>query len=201
MRSLHLNQVTVLTHLNMVVFHWHALSEKSSSRLFFYLHVAHHLDNNGFFKNQHDFRPGLSCKTQLFEFTTDFQYNIDSLFHTDVVYIDFSKAFDHATHQRLINKLYCLNLDPFTLSWIWCFPITSISAHSHCQSSLYCCSSQVRCRSGLSARPLMLPYICERSTLRNIIIHSIICGWLRPLRQITTPDDHEILVFNVVDAD
>lgn len=87
-----------------------------------YSHVASHLDNNSFFfRKQHGFRPGLSCETQLFEFTTDLNLNLDSSFQTDVIYIDFSKAFDRVAHRRLMAKLSCLNLDPLTLSWIKSF--------------------------------------------------------------------------------
>lgn len=45
-------------------------------------HVASHLDNNSFFfRKQHGFRPGLSCETQLFEFTTDLNLNLEDRRH------------------------------------------------------------------------------------------------------------------------
>lgn len=87
-----------------------------------YSHVARHLDDHSFFfHKQHGFRSGLSCETQLFEFMTDLHLNLDSSFQTDVIFVDFSKAFDLVPHQRLINKLSSLSLDPLTLSWIKCF--------------------------------------------------------------------------------
>lgn len=73
------------------------------------------------FPNQHGFRPGYSCETQLFHFTTDLHLNLDSSFQTDVIYLDFSKAFDRVPHQRLLAKLSCLCLDPLILTWIRCF--------------------------------------------------------------------------------
>lgn len=87
-----------------------------------YSHVASHLNNHSFFfPNQHGFRRGLSCETQLSEFTTDIHLNLDSGFQTDVIYPNFSKAFDRVSHRRLLTKLSCLSLDPLILSWIHCF--------------------------------------------------------------------------------
>lgn len=87
-----------------------------------YSNIADHLDKNSFFfPKQHGFRAGFSCETQLFEFTTDLHLSLDSLFQTDAIYLDFSKAFDRVPHQRLICKLACLSLDPLVFSWIRCF--------------------------------------------------------------------------------
>lgn len=55
------------------------------------------------------------------EFTTDLHLNLDSLFQTDVFFLDFSKAFYRILYQRLLFKLSSLNLDPLILSWIHCF--------------------------------------------------------------------------------
>lgn len=67
------------------------------------------------------FRRGLSCETQLYEFTTDLHFNLDSSFQTDVIYLDFSKAFDRVPHRRLITKLSALSIDPLIISWIKTF--------------------------------------------------------------------------------
>lgn len=80
---------------------------------------AQFLENNDFFfANQHGFRKGLSCETQLIEFTHELHQNMDNGFQTDCIFIDFSKAFDHVTHTRLIAKLSSLHLDSLTTSWI-----------------------------------------------------------------------------------
>lgn len=67
------------------------------------------------------FRRGLSCETQLYEFTTDLHFNLDSSFQTDVIYLDFSKAFDRVPHRHLITKLSALSIDPLIISWIKTF--------------------------------------------------------------------------------
>lgn len=82
-------------------------------------HVYNHLEtNNFFFPNQHGFRKGFSCDTQLFEFTTDLHSNMNSNLQTDCIFLDFSKAFDRVPHCRLISKLSALRLDSLTLTWI-----------------------------------------------------------------------------------
>lgn len=78
-----------------------------------------HLETNKFFfANQHGFRKGFSCDTQLFEFTTDLHNNMNSNSQTDCIFLDFSKAFDRVAHCRLISKLSALRLDSLTLSWL-----------------------------------------------------------------------------------
>lgn len=63
-----------------------------------------HLEtDNFFFENQHGFRQGFLCNTQLFEFTTDLHSNMDNL-QTDCMFLDFSKAFDRVPHFSLISK-------------------------------------------------------------------------------------------------
>lgn len=82
-------------------------------------HIYRHLESNHFFfKNQHGFRKGFSCETQLFEFTTELHANMDNNYQTDCVFLDYSKAFDRVAHCRLISKLSALKLDSRTLSWL-----------------------------------------------------------------------------------
>lgn len=79
---------------------------------------AHLESNNFFFTNQHGFRKGHSCETQLFEFTTDLHSNMNSNLQTDCLFLDFAKAFDRVAHCRLILKLSSLKLDSLTLTWL-----------------------------------------------------------------------------------
>lgn len=82
-------------------------------------HIYDHLESNHFFfPNQHGFRKGFSCESQLFEFTTDLHYNMNDNLQIDCIFLDFSKAFDRVAHCRLISKLSALRLDSLTLSWV-----------------------------------------------------------------------------------
>ena len=53
----------------------------------------------------HGFRPNHSCQTQLVNFIDEIQRSMNSQQQTDLLFIDFSKAFDTVPHKRLLNKL------------------------------------------------------------------------------------------------
>ena len=54
---------------------------------------------------QHGFRPNHSCQTQLIDFIDEIQRSMNDRQQTDLIFIDFSKAFDTVPHIRLLNKL------------------------------------------------------------------------------------------------
>ena len=54
---------------------------------------------------QHGFRSKRSCETQLIEFVDDITKNMSVGKQTDVLIMDFSKAFDKVGHSLLVHKL------------------------------------------------------------------------------------------------
>lgn len=54
---------------------------------------------------QHGFRKGLSTTTQLISCVHSFSSVLDKSGQTDVIFLDFSKAFDTIPHSKLIHKL------------------------------------------------------------------------------------------------
>ena len=65
-----------------------------------------HLDSNQVLVNyQHGFRKKLSCETQLICTVEEIARSLDKGEETDLIIMDFSKAFDSARHQRLLMKL------------------------------------------------------------------------------------------------
>ena len=65
-----------------------------------------HLEENGpVSESQHCFVRGRSCLTNLIEFFEEVMKIIDEGRAADVVYMDFSKAFDKVPHGRLAQKL------------------------------------------------------------------------------------------------
>ena len=68
--------------------------------------------------HQHGFRTGHSCETQLLTTLDDLAYNLNSGFQTDLVLLDFKKAFDKVPHHRLCYKLAHYGIRGTTLRWI-----------------------------------------------------------------------------------
>ena len=70
---------------------------------------------------QHGFRKRCSCETQLISTVQDFIKGIDDTKQTDVILLDFSKAFDKVPHLRLLKKLHHYGVQGSTQKWIASF--------------------------------------------------------------------------------
>ncbi|MEW8547283.1 MAG: reverse transcriptase domain-containing protein, partial [Candidatus Thiodiazotropha sp.] len=80
--------------------------------------VQHMNINNLFCIEQHGFIKGKSCVTQLLEFMEDITEAIDQGLEVDVIYLDFSKAFDKVPHKRLLRKISGYGIKGNVLNWI-----------------------------------------------------------------------------------
>ena len=68
-----------------------------------------HLENNDIINSvQHGFRPGYSCTSQLINIVEYLAKDMDSQKQIDMIFLDFSKAFDTVPHQRLLTKLHAV---------------------------------------------------------------------------------------------
>ena len=74
--------------------------------------------NNILSTNQHGFRSGRSCCTQLLEIMEIWTRYMDSGKVWDCVYLDFAKAFDKVPHKRLKIKLQAVGITSKILGWI-----------------------------------------------------------------------------------
>ena len=85
--------------------------------------IMSHLDKKHIllFHNQHGFRSRVSCETQLIQFTQDLYDTLNQGGQTDVIVMDFSKAFDKVVHQRLLLKLHRLGINSIVVTWIQSF--------------------------------------------------------------------------------
>jgi hypothetical protein len=87
-------------------------------------HIVHtqimkHLDNHHILVNfQHGFRRNHSCETQLLTTVEDLARHRDQNVQTNLLILDFSKAFDTVPHQRLLYKLKHYGVRGSTLKWI-----------------------------------------------------------------------------------
>lgn len=84
--------------------------------------IMNHFDSNDLLNPfQHGFRSKHSCETQLVSFTQEIVDNLESGKQTDLIIMDFSKAFDKVDHNLLIYKLFNLGVDHKTVFWIQSF--------------------------------------------------------------------------------
>ena len=72
---------------------------------------------------QHGFRSQRSCETQLVQFVHDIISNLDGAVNrghkqTDLIIMDFAKAFDKVTYRRLLHKLDYYGIRGSTHKWI-----------------------------------------------------------------------------------
>lgn len=68
--------------------------------------------------HQHGFRKGLSTVTRLMELAHDISKSIDQQKQVDLIFLDFSKAFDKVSHKKLMSKLeFYLGAGP-VITWI-----------------------------------------------------------------------------------
>ena len=80
------------------------------------------MESNSLFSPcQHGFRKHRSCVTQLLEVMNDFTNYIDNKKNIDILYLDFSKAFDTVPHERLLNKLNAYGITNNVHKWIQSF--------------------------------------------------------------------------------
>ena len=84
--------------------------------------VMSHLDYQAILvDNQHGFRRGRSCETHLTDLTHDLLTSMHNGRRTDMIVMDFSKAFDNVSHNKLISSLHEYGIDSTTLEWIRSF--------------------------------------------------------------------------------
>ena len=80
--------------------------------------TQHMQDNQGVRPSQRGFRKGRSCLMNLISFCDKMTCPVDEGKAVDVVYLDFSKAFDTSSHSILLEKLAAHGLDRCTLHWV-----------------------------------------------------------------------------------
>jgi len=83
-----------------------------------FLSPGHVKDNQGIRLSQHGFMKGRSCLTNLISFYVQVTRLVDEGKAADVIYLDFSKAFDAVPHSILLEKLAGHGLAGCTLHWI-----------------------------------------------------------------------------------
>ena len=84
--------------------------------------IIDYLDENNLIScNQHGFRQGCSCLSELFAHFHQLYENLGNGLDSDTIYLDFSKAFDKVDHALLIKKLKLYGIKGKLLNWIKAF--------------------------------------------------------------------------------
>ena len=85
-------------------------------------HLVKHLNKNGLLYDLHDgFREKMSCETQLTMLVEDLARDVSTGKQTDLILLDFSKAFDKVNHPKLLWKLHQYGIRETALAWIRAF--------------------------------------------------------------------------------
>ena len=81
--------------------------------------LSDHFDkHNILYDLQHGFRQRRSCETQLIQLVDELSTNMTKGLQTDLVLLDFSKAFDKVNHLKLLYKLESHGVNQSTVLWI-----------------------------------------------------------------------------------
>ena len=84
--------------------------------------MARFIEKNGLIsENQHGFRSGRSCLTQILAHYDDIYNGFINNEDTDSIYLDYAKAFDKVDHRLLILKLKRYSFHPNLVKWIESF--------------------------------------------------------------------------------
>ena len=85
-------------------------------------HMLNHFDRHKILTDlNHGFRAGYSCETQLATTIEDLSTNLDRGLQTDIIILDFSKAFDTVPHSELLHKLDAYGIRGKLHTWIQTF--------------------------------------------------------------------------------
>jgi hypothetical protein len=105
-----------------------SISCKVMEKIFVKQLLAHMEDNNLIPEQQHGFIPGRSVVTGLLFSTNTWTKTMDNKQPLDIIYLDFSKAFDKVPHDLLLKKLKSRGIDGCLLRWIGAF----LANHTFC---------------------------------------------------------------------
>ncbi|KAL8625338.1 hypothetical protein ACOMHN_044481 [Nucella lapillus] len=124
-----------------------------------------------FCEEQHGFRRGRSCETQLLGLVDEVSRALENGLQEDLLVLDFSKAFDKVSHSLLVtlwHRRENQRLDPG-------FPDRQETVCRCQRVQVRVRPSRVRRPPGLSARPRLFPAVYQRPSNRTDLYRQTIC--------------------------
>jgi hypothetical protein len=113
------------------------------------------LDNGLISNHQHAFVKHHSTATNLLECIRDWSIGLNCHWQTDVIYIDFTKAFDSIVQSKLLLKLELFGISGLLLKWISGF----LTNRTQCVVIDYCFSTQCAVISGVPQGSVLGPLL------------------------------------------
>lgn len=121
-----------------------------------YKHIVDFLEKHEVLTDaQHGFRRGYFTNTQLLGITHDFAEAINKGKQTDAIYMNFSKAFDKVSHNKLLHKLGLIVTNHTILAWIKAY-LTNRYQYVSLNST---CSNRVEVASGVPQGSVLGPLL------------------------------------------
>ena len=145
-------------------------------------------------KVQHGFCRKRSCTTQLLSVYHDVGKALDSGNEADMIYLDFSKAFDSVSHRKLVLKLEQHGISGSLLCWI----VDYLNNRRQCVVINGVASSYLNVTSGVPQGSILGPllFLIYANDLPDAANHSIVPMFAddsKCYREITKPQDRNLL--------
>ena len=166
------------------------------------VHIVKHLEKNQIIcPNQHGFQKFKSCLTQLLPHLDHIFQNLLNNMDTEVIYLDYAKAFDKVDHQLLLQKLYDYGIRGKLLMWLHSYltnrwqTVVVNGQHSY----------KAKVKSGVPQGTVLGPvlFIIYLNDLQSCIKHSITSSFAddtRLKKSINTIDDCQLLQEDLASA-
>ena len=105
----------------------------------------------------------------MLESLNDWTESYDNREETDIIYMDFSKAFDSVAHQRLLFKMAHYGINGYIKNWIDAF-LTNRRQRVILRNGVSGCNKVVsEVPQGSILGPNLVYYICERPVISSVI--------------------------------